>query len=675
MRRRGVLLFDHNQISLRQVAELLERIGYGPAISLAEKDPHSTSKLNRALLIKTGVAGFAAVNIMLFSLPSYFAGEVDAHTTLSPLFRWASLALSLPVLLYSASEYFKSALTGLRRRLINIDVPIALGMLVLFSRSAYEVVAGSGAGYFDSFAGLVFFLLLGRYFKQKTFHRLSFDRDFKSYFPAAVLRLTGAGEESTPIGKLSVGDRVLIRNQELIPADARLAKGNASIDYSFVTGESAPVEVANGEKLLAGGRQLGGAIVIEVTKQVSESYLTGLWSSAVFGAHERSQITNLANRVSKYFTAAVLALAAVAGAYWLTTDAGKAADAVTAVLIVACPCALALSSPFTLGTGLRLLANRGFFLKSDAALESLAQIDSIVFDKTGTLADSRKTDIKVVGDTLSARERQLLASLAHQSVHPLSRQIVAAMGESDVLAVSDFHEELGLGTSGVIDGHQVRLGRRGWVAPDIDNVEVPERGVLFSVDGKVAGTLQLQDSYREGLTETVEQLAGHYSLAVISGDTEREQERLSKIFNDDITFAFRQSPHEKLSFIERLIEKGRKVLMVGDGLNDAGALRAATVGVAVAEDEAAFAPASDAILEGTRLRNLPRILSFAHSCRAVIILSFAFSFIYNLIGLSFAVAGKLSPLLSAILMPTSSITVVAFAVLMTRWQARRAGLA
>ena len=276
------ITFNNTNVSLRQVVELLSSIGYDPYISL-EDTSTTKHKKNRSLIYKLGVAGFAFGNIMLLSFPEYFQANEFWLERYKPLFRNLIFLMSFPVVFYSANEYFISAYKGLKHNILNIDVPIALGISVLFIRSAVEIIFDLGQGYFDSLAGFVFFLLLGKIFQQQTYSYMSFERDYKSYFPIAVTKIDkNHSETSISIYDIDEGDRLLIRNEELIPVDGILINGNAQIDYSFVTGESLPVSKTSGDKLFAGGKQLSGAIEMEVLQTVSQSYLTQLWSNDVF---------------------------------------------------------------------------------------------------------------------------------------------------------------------------------------------------------------------------------------------------------------------------------------------------------------------------------------------------------------------------------------------------------
>jgi len=290
--------------------------------------------------------------------------------------------------------------------MLTLDVPIVVGLAALYAQSAYEIVLGRGPGYLDSLAGLVFFLLCGRVFQQKTHDRMAFDRDFKCFFPLSVTRKTAAGEENIPISNLQVGDRLLLRNGELIPADARLVKGPACIDYSFVMGEAEPVAKAAGDYLYAGGRQMGGVIEVETVKAVSQSHLTSLWNHEAFQKDRASDLNTLTNRFGRWFTLVVIAVAVGAGLFWLVFgDAGRAVKAFISVLIVACPCALALAAPFTLGTAQRLLARMQVFLKNGLVLERMAQVEAIVFDKTGTLTAEGGKGVVFCGKAESRKQK------------------------------------------------------------------------------------------------------------------------------------------------------------------------------------------------------------------------------------------------------------------------------
>ncbi|RMG84715.1 MAG: ATPase P, partial [Bacteroidetes bacterium] len=268
LKKEAYLTFDHQKISLRQLVELLALIGYAPAINLSDLDEKPPrDQIDRSFYYQLGVAGFAFGNIMLLSFPEYLG---LTEVAFRQWFGYMNIALALPVVFFSGRHYLRSAWQGLRRGELNIDVPVALGMLTLFGRSVFEILTHTGAGYLDSLAGLVFFLLAGRWFQQKTYYRLSFERDYKSYFPIAATLKTPEGEVSVALNKLKPGDTVVVRHQELIPADGLLVKGKARIDYSFVTGESEPVRVAPGGKIFAGGRQTADHIELTLTKKVSQ---------------------------------------------------------------------------------------------------------------------------------------------------------------------------------------------------------------------------------------------------------------------------------------------------------------------------------------------------------------------------------------------------------------------
>ncbi len=378
------LSFGNDAVKLSEVITLLASLGYEPDLKLSDLDAARSSRIPRRLWMQIGLAGFAFGNLMLFSIAVYFGRDAFSGPALKRLVGWMSLVMAVPVVVYSAADYWRSAWNSLRQKRLAIEVPIAAGIIAIFAQSAFDVATGRGEGYFDSLCGLIFFLLCGRLFQQKTFDRLSFERDYKSFFPLSVTRLSrpSSSEEQVSLSQLAVGDHLLLRNGELIPADARLISGPACIDYSFVTGESEPVEKRSGDHLYAGGRQMGGAIEIETVKAVSQSYLTSLWNQEAFRKDKADTLDTLINVYSYRFTKIAIAIALGAAVFWAFRDPSIALKAFTSVLIVACPCALALAAPFTLGTAIRVLGRRGVFVKSPQVVEMLARVDTIVFDKT-----------------------------------------------------------------------------------------------------------------------------------------------------------------------------------------------------------------------------------------------------------------------------------------------------
>lgn len=662
--------FRDDQISMRQLAELLASIHYVPEITLEHLDRKKIRKADKSLMLKIGVASFSFMNIMMYSFPEYLPGGDLLEQKFKHLFGWLSFILILPVVFYSASDYYVSAFKGLKHKIISIDLPISIGIFALFFYSSTVVFSGQGIGYMDSLAGLLFFLLIGKWYQGKTYEALSFERDYRSYFPVAVTRLSDQCETIVPIRELKKGDRILIRNQELVPADAVLVKGYGSIDYSFVTGEALPVAKNQGDFIYAGGRQVGSSIELQVEKAVEQSYLTQLWNQGGT-KKDKLSLNNHINFVSQYFTAAVLLIAVVASAYWATVQFSVAIYVFASVLIIACPCALALTVPFTFGSTMRAFGRRGFYIRNSDVVEKLYRITTVVFDKTGTITLNRKMDVDFIGDSLGIEEITLIANVVRHSSHPLSVALKEFLPHASELMPERYEELPGLGQTAIVNGKRINVGSEMFVTGQHTSTTMNESRVYVSVDGRQAGYFTFSNSYRQGLPTLIEGLKKRYSLHLISGDNDGEEKKMRAIFGDEASLHFNQSPADKKQYILRLKEKGENVLMIGDGLNDAGALAESNTGISVAEDVFSFSPACDAILEAASFDKLEKLISFSRTSFKVVRRSFIISLIYNVIGLSFAVSGKLSPLIAAILMPLSSISIVAFATLSIGWFASR----
>ncbi len=758
-RKEVAITFENEKLKLSELVGLLTSLGYEPELKFSDLQTTRSSATPRRLWLQLGVAGFAFGNIMLFSLSAYLGLDSANGPAFRKLMGWFSLVLATPVFFYSAADYWRAAWVSLRQRLLTIDVPIAAGIVAIYAQSIFEVFTGRGEGYFDSLAGLLFFLLCGKLFQQKTYDRLSFDRDYRSFFPLSVTRKlerrsptrrgdesvraaseTGApAEERVSLSQLSVGDHLVLRNGELIPADARLIDGPALIDYSFVTGESEPVEKKPGDYLYAGGRQIGGAIEVEMAKAVSQSYLTSLWNQDAFRKDKADTLDNLTNRYSQRFTKLVIAIAIGSAAYWAFADSTRAVKAFTSVLIVACPCALALAAPFALGTAVRLLGRRRIFLKNAHVVETMARVDAVVFDKTGTLTAAGAGSVVWEGAALSEAEERWLYSMTRHSTHPLAVRVGESIArEHFPEPVRSFLETAGCGMEGSVVGNEIWMGSAAWLesrgdapvpsgspspqpsppgrgsalnasdepkfssasvtlsnaATDVSSLQAKNRApspggegwgeggcssnpsqtgsnVHIAISGRYRGCFHLASALRPDADKLIAALARDYELALLSGDNAKERSRFTEVFGSNAHLHFNQSPLNKLGFIRELQERGRTVMMVGDGLNDAGALQQSDVGVAVVENVSAFSPASDVIAASSTVPQLGGVLRFAKDTVRIVRAAFMVSAAYNVIGVAIAASGRLSPVVCAVLMPLSSITVVAFACGATTWASRR----
>ncbi|MFN7686877.1 MAG: heavy metal translocating P-type ATPase [Sphingobacteriales bacterium] len=670
-RKEILVIFDVQKTSLRKIVELLAFVGYEPYITLNDGEKKKDKKINRSHIFKIGVAGFAFSNIMMLSFPDYFAGGHIGDTQLRNTFTYVSLLLSLPVLFFSASEFFISGWKGLRQGWLNIDAPIALAVLMAFGRSVYEILTHTGPGYLDSMSGIVFFMLVGRWFQNRTYDAFSFDRDYKSYFPLGVTRVKDNQEVNVPVINLQKGDVILVRNEEMVPADGILLKGRGSIDYSFVSGETTPVDKNKGELLYAGGKQMGTTITVEVVTPVSQSYITQLWNNDVFNS-KKNKSESFVHPWSRYFTYTLFALAFFSALYWYQVDSTKILPAITSVLIVACPCSLLLSATFTYGNMLGIYGRKKLYLKNANVIEALGKVDTIVLDKTGTLTHHHAADIRFEGDLLSAEEKSMVQAVAAQSTHPLSKMISRSLmaDQQEGLSLEAFQELSGKGLEATVNHRQVRIGSSSFIRED-GSLELAEPGVHIRFDDEVKGRFVINNMYRDGIAEMASQLkAAGYDVHLLSGDNDTERKNLAALFGEDLHVLFRQSPQDKLEYIKKLQLQGKNVMMLGDGLNDAGALRQAQVGIAVTDATNLFSPASDGILDGSQVGQLAQMLRYAKTGKRIVTVSFILSILYNIVGLSFATQAKLSPLIAAILMPASSISIVVLVSVYARITAR-----
>lgn len=662
------ITYNSETTSLKEIVYLLSSIGYEPYISL-ENYETGKKEIDRSLIYKLGIAFFCFGNIMLLSFPEYFEMDEFWINKYRNFFRTLIFFLSLPSFLYSASGYYISAYKSIKSKMLNIDIPIALGIIVMFVRSVIDITFDYGQGFFDSLTGLVFFMLLGKLFQQKTYDFLSFERDYKSYFPIAVTKINQEGnEEPCQIYDIEKGDRLIIRNQELIPVDGILISPKTSLDYSFVTGEAVPIEKKSGDKVFAGGKQMGEIIEMEVLFSVSQSYLTQLWSNDVFQKKIDQKHKSITDKVSQYFTPALLLLAFGSLIFWLFIDAYIAFNVFTAVLIVACPCALALTAPFTLGNVLRIMGNNKLYLKNAQVIEQMAKVDTIVFDKTGTITSSLKSNIEYVGETLSQVEFAKIKSIVRNSNHPLSRKLYEFLPQTQLTEISNYEEIVGKGMLATVENTSYKIGSLSLLEIQKVSDEDKTTKVHVEIDKIYKGYFEFNHQYREGLHELFYQLnSSNYQTIVLSGDNDGEKEYLKTILPETTILIFNQKPEQKLKFIEALQKDGKNVMMVGDGLNDAGALAQSNIGIALSENVNVFSPACDGIMDASQFQKLFHYIKYSKNAMKTIYMSFGLSLLYNAVGLTFALTGELSPLFAAIIMPMSAITIVSFVTILSKF--------
>ncbi len=622
----------------------VEQLGYRPVPLAAEK------VADRALLMRLGVAGFCAGNVMTLSIAIY-AGWFDGmDARYMRLFEWLALAISTPAVFYSAQPFFQRAIQGVRHGVLGMDVPIALAVAIMFAHGVVSIFAG-GHAYMDSLTMLIALLLAGRWVEETGRVRAERAADAVSArMPAMARKLTPSGPRDVPASSLAPDDQIVVGLGGVVAADGVVASGVALADTSAITGESEPVALRSGTRIIAGTIIVDGEVDITVSAAGEDTLLATMARRIASGAESSAGPRRFNDAIAPLFTAATLVVAsATFVGWWAFAGLGSALPPTVAVLVTACPCALALATPAALAVAMGAAGRRGAWVRDADAVLRLADVERVLVDKTGTITEGERRVISASDMAL-----QYAASLERGSSHPVARAIRRAASQRALalLPAVDVREVAGVGVDGRIDGQQIAVRGSGG-------------GVDVLVDGQSVGLIVLQDSLRDDVAHDV---ALPVPIEVVSGDRP-EAVRAAAASIGAVHWHAAVDPEQKLALVSRRQHGGRSVMFVGDGVNDAAAIAQASVGVAMSSGTPAAVLAADVVIFSESLRPVRVLLRLGHVTRSALRINSAISVSYNVIAVSAAAAGLVNPLVAAILMPISSAVVIAGA-LSIEWRMR-----
>jgi Cu2+-exporting ATPase len=648
----------------------LARAGYGalPAGDVLAARPRRQAA--RLMLWRWLVAGFCMMQVMMYALPAYVAGPGEMTSDINRLLLWASWILTLPVVLFCCQPFFASALRDVRNRRIGMDVPVALGVLIAFAAST-GVTFGDGGGtgevWYDSLTMFVFFLLSGRLLELRLRDRTAGALEaLMRRLPATARRQDASGAfASVPVRQLRAGDLVQVLPGEAIPADGKVEAGRSRVDEALLTGESKPLQRDAGMAVVAGSHNLSGVLEVRVERTGRDTRYAGIVALMEQASLDKPRLAQLADRIASPFLLLVLLAAAGAAWWWWPAGPGHAIGVAVAVLIVTCPCALSLATPAATLAAAGALARRGVLVRRLQALEDCARIDTVLFDKTGTLTQDRfsVTGVKVRSGADPQRVRQQAAALAAQSLHPLSRAI-AAGGEAGSWLASGVEEVAGQGVRGMVrEGDAavasvLRLGSAAFcAAPDAGRATDGMRVHVADAQGWLA-SFDLDETLRADAAQAVAELAAlGVAVHILSGDRNDAVQRLAA--RAGIANAKGEcTPEDKLAQLDTLQRQGRRVAMVGDGLNDGPALARADLSVALGEAVPLARGHSDVVVPGGQLLAIASLLRQGRRARRIVRQNLAWAAGYNAVCVPLAIAGAMPPWLAGLGMAASSLLVV-----------------
>lgn len=625
------------------VLSTLQTLGFEAHVLDENALGQNTDSVANGLLRRLAVAGFAMMNVMLLSV-AIWSGAANATRD---LFHLLSAAIALPVIIYSAQPFYQNAWSALKVRKLNMDVPISLAIILATAMSLYETLNGGAHAYFDAAISLTFFLLIGRYLDHQTRSAAQSAAKELNALEAHTAQRNRAGHiETVPVAHLNIGDIIHIPTGARLPVDGILASASANLDRSFLTGETAAIAASSGDALHAGEINLAAPFEITATAVGQDTSLRRLATLVETAENGRNRYTSLADKAAQIYAPLVHLLAAVGFVGWAfaTGDIHKAINVAIAVLIITCPCALGLAVPAVTTAAISRLFRAGFLVKHATALERLADVNYVVFDKTGTLT----TPTVSVPDTITDDEKSVALALAQTSLHPVSRALTTQLTSIAPAPLQDVHEIAGNGIIATWQGKTVRLGQGPWL------------GASFSGLGLRIGTqdptpFPTRHSLRQGVKSAI--AAIKLPSEIVTGDATEPSQTLAREIGLPVTP--KTQPIDKLARLEMLKQKGHKVLMIGDGLNDTAAMAAAHASLSPSSALDAARNASDVIILNESFEKIPMMLNIAKASKNTSLQNFAIAAAYNCIAVPIALAGFATPLAAALAMSASSLTVLA----------------
>jgi len=689
---RALLRWNPERVALSRLLRRMNEIGYRPQPLDASEAVPAATRARRTAIKRLAVAGFGMMQVMMYAVGLY-AGVIhsDMDPEIAALLRGVSLLITTPVVLYAAAPFFRGAWRDLRVRRPGMDVPVALAVGGAYGASVWNTLIGSGEVYFDSVAMFVFFLSVARYFEMSARHRATDTGEaLARTLPATALRLRADGSEAhVALAELVPGDRVRVRPGESVPADGRVRTGEGRLDESLLTGEFMPVHRGPGDEVLGGSINTAAPIEIEVERVGQETLVANIVRMLERAQSQRPGMARTADRVARWFVSAVLVLATVTAIAWWQIAPGEAFAVTLAVLVVTCPCALSLATPAALVAATSRLAREGVLVTRAGALETLARADRVVFDKTGTLTTGKLTLRHVAAEAgIDPRRALALAvALESHSEHPIAQALLRGSFASErgsetervpedlALQATDLRVEAGQGIEGAVEGRRLRIGRPDWVAghvpADAADSAANETVVALGDGDRLLATFHLADTPRSDATEAIAGLrALGVAVEIASGDAEQPVAALAQTLGIDAWRA-RQLPGDKLARLQELQCRDERVIMVGDGINDAPVLAGADVSVAMGTGSALAQSSADMVLTGERLAGIADTIRTARRTLRVVRQNLAWAVAYNAVALPLAVSGQLAPWMAALGMSASSLIVVSNAMRLGRGRASR----
>lgn len=654
--RRASITWNNQQLKLSQILSHIEKIGYHAKPFQPEQHEAIYRQENKAFLKRLGLAGLMTMQVMMLNIGVFFDlfGHIDAQT--KQYFNWISLLLTTPVILYSASEFYSSALRALRAKVVNMDVPIVLALSLTYVSGVFATVQNNGQTYFESLCMFVFFLLISRYLEHSARYKASqLSANMLEYMPTTANLIEGKEIKAVLAKSLLAEQHVLVKSGEMVPVDGIIVEGQGQLDEAMLTGEFKLVSKTVGQPVFAGSVNQLGTLTIKVTKSLKGSMLNQINLLQNKALLSKPKIASLADQFSQYFVLAVLVISVISYIIWLQIDASQALWITISILIATCPCALGLATPSALSCAVAHLNSKGILLKRADALEKISKVDWVALDKTGTLTEGKFTlaDCITVQGQDKTQCLKLAASLELYSSHPIAK---AFNHISNTSQVTDFAAKIGQGVEGKIAGLHYKLGSVHYIDQPIPT-EMHNCNVFLTTDDKLLCGFMLTDKVRAGSAELIEKIQVNH-LTLLSGDIPSVVSNVAKSLNIPNWLA-QQTPEDKLHVVQQAQDNDHVVLMVGDGINDGPVLAQADVSVTLGAGSDLAKSSADVILLDNSLEKISVVFAIAKRCRAKIIQNMSWALGYNLLVLPLAVTGFLSPWMAVVGMSLSSLIVVA----------------